>query len=141
MIRWLLAVAMCVPLAAAAQAVRSEEHSFRVVKVVEGLDHPWCVAFLPDGRMLITERPGRLRLVQDGKAGAPLKGLPEIAAHGQGGLFDIALHPAFEKNNLIYWSYNARGADGRTGTELARGRLAGDGVDNVEVLFRQDPKG
>ena len=135
-------VAVLLPFAAAAQAYRSEGQSFRLVKLIEDLDHPWCVAFLPDGRMLITERPGRLRIVENGKLNPkPVSGLPEVAAHGQGGLFDVALHPAFAKNNLIYWSYNARGEDGATGTELARGKLAGDRLENVEVLFRQNPKG
>ena len=126
---------------AQAQVVRSAEHAFHVVTVAEGLDHPWAVAFLPDGRMLVTERAGRMRLIRDGKVEpAPLGGLPPVTPHGQGGLMDVALHPAFRKNGLVYWSFAARGADG-VGTEVARGRLAGNRFENVEVIFRQSPKG
>jgi glucose/arabinose dehydrogenase len=129
------------PALAAAQDIRSEEHAFRVVKIVEGLEHPWSVAFLPDGRMLITERPGRLRVVSGGKLEPqPIAGLPEVVAQGQGGLFDIVLHPRFGENSLVYFSYNGRGPGG-TGTELARAKLAGQRLENVQVLFRQDPKG
>src|SRR5882672_6583168 len=112
---------LCVLLLAAAPAWAQ---SFKVVKLVEGLDHPWSVAFLPDGRMLVTERPGRLRIVEGGKLlPAPVEGLPPIAQHGQGGLFDIVLHPAFPKNSLVYISYAGRGDDG-VGTELIRARFA-----------------
>ena len=114
---------------------------FRVVKVVEGLNHPWSVAFLPDGRMLVTERPGRLRTVTNGRLdAAPVEGLPPIAQHGQGGLHDVALHPDFSKNSLVYLSYAGRGDDG-VGTELARGKLVGNRLENVQILFRQSPKG
>ena len=136
-----LLIALLFPALALGQ-IKSEEHSFRVVKVVEGLDHPWCVAFLPDGRMLVTERPGRLRIISSNKLDPqPVAGLPEIVAHGQGGLFDVALHPRFAENALVYFSYNARGADGRDGTELARGKLAGHRLESVQRLFAQDPKG
>ena len=120
-----LALLCALPLAAAAQTFRSNEHSFRVVRVVEGLEQPWSVAFLPDGRMLITEKAGRLRVVSKGVLDPnPVAGLPEVTVHGQGGLHDVVLHPQFEKNQLVYLSYAARGGDG-VGTELARGRLAG----------------
>jgi glucose/arabinose dehydrogenase len=120
--------------------VRSEEHSFRVATVASGLEHPWSVAFLPDGRMLVTEREGRMRVIRDGKLEPPLAGLPAVTPHGQGGLMDVALHPGFEKNAMIYWSFAARGADG-VGTEVARGRLAGNRIEGAEVIFRQSPKG
>jgi glucose/arabinose dehydrogenase len=136
----LLAFAL-VPALAAAQDIRSEEHAFRVVKLVEGLDHPWSVAFLPDGRMLVTERPGRLRVVSGGRLDPqPIAGVPEVVARGQGGLFDIVLHPRFSENSLLYFSYNGRGPGG-SGTELARAKLVGQRLENVQVLFRQDPKG
>ncbi len=126
----------------AAQDIQSQEHGFRVVRVVEGLEHPWGLGFLPDGRMLVTERPGRLRVV--GKNGRleslPVAGLPQVTPHGQGGLMDVALHPRFADNNLVYLSFTGRGSDG-VGTEVARGRLAGNRLENVEVLFRQSPKG
>ncbi len=140
--RPVLLALLLAPAIAAAQDFRAEEHAFRVLKVVEGLDHPWSLAFLPDGRMLVTERPGRLRTVARGKPHPPpIAGLPEVVAEGQGGLFDIVLHPRFAENSLVYFAYNARGPDGRTGTELARAKLAGARLENVQALFRQDPKG
>ncbi len=131
-----------VPLPARAQTINTQEHALRVVKVVEGLEHPWGLAFLPEGRMLVTERPGRLRIVgKDGRLDPqPVAGLPQIAAYGQGGLLDVALHPRFAENGLVYLSYAARG-DGGVGTEVARGRLAGNRLENVQVIFRQQPKG
>jgi glucose/arabinose dehydrogenase len=127
---------------AQAQNHQSEEHAFRVVRLAEGLAPPWSLAFLPDGRMLVAERSGRLRVVgKDGKLEPkPIAGVPPVSASGQGGLLDIALHPRFAENGLVYLSYAARGTGG-TGTEVARGRLAGSTLDNVQVLFRQDPKG
>jgi len=134
-------VALFAAASACAQTIRSEAETFRVVRLVKGLDHPWSLAFLPDGAMLVTERPGRLRVIRDAKLEAqPVAGLPEVAEHGQGGLFDVALHPRFAENRLVYLAYAARGADGY-GTELARGRFTGTRLENVEVLFRQDPKG
>ena len=136
------AAAQRLPQEQASRPLQSQEHAFRVVRVTEGLQNPWGLAFLPDGRMLVTERAGRLRLVgRDGKLEAqPVAGLPQVAEVGQGGLMDVALHPRFADNRLVYLSYSARGADG-TGTELARGRLEGGRLENVEVLFRQAPKG
>jgi glucose/arabinose dehydrogenase len=124
-----------------AQVIRSQDHEFRVVKLVEGLEHPWGLAFLPDGRKLVTERPGRLRIVaRDGRLESqPVTGLPAIAATGQGGLLDVALHPRFSENRLVYLSYSARGQGG-VGTEVARGRLAGGGLEDVRVIFSQSPK-
>ena len=114
----------------------------RVVKIVEGLEHPWGLAFLPDGRKLVTERPGRLRIVEkDGKLESqPVAGVPAVAAVGQGGLLDVALHPRFTENSLVYLSYSARG-EGGVGTEVARGRLAGSGLEDLRIIFRQQPKG
>ena len=109
--------------AATAQTFRSDEESFRVVRIAEGLEQPWCVSFLPDGRMLVTEKPGRLRVIADQKlVAAPVEGMPRVTVHGQGGFFDAIPHPQFEKNQLVYLSYAARG-EGGAGTELARGRL------------------
>jgi glucose/arabinose dehydrogenase len=125
-----------------AQTIKTQEHSLRVVKIVEGLEYPWGLAFLPDGRMLISERPGRLRIVsKDGKLDPqPVAGLPSITATGQGGLLDIALHPRFAENGLVYFSFSARGGTG-VGTEIARGKLAGNRLENVQVIFAQQPKG
>ncbi|HET7672826.1 MAG TPA: PQQ-dependent sugar dehydrogenase [Burkholderiales bacterium] len=139
--RFLLALLLLAPLAAGAQSFRSEDHPFRVVKVVEGLNQPWSLAFLPDGRMLITEKAGRLRVVRDGKLEPKaIEGMPPVTVHGQGGLHDIVLHPRFRENSLVYLAYAARGADG-VGTELARGRLTGERLEDVQVIFRQSPKG
>ena len=129
------------PSPAAAQTITTDEHAFRVVKLVERLEHPWGLAFLPDGRMLVTERPGRLRIVgKDRKLDAePVAGLPAITPHGQGGLMDVAIHPRFAENSLVYISYAARG-EGGVSTEVARGRLSGRRLEAVQVLFRQLPK-
>jgi glucose/arabinose dehydrogenase len=126
---------------ASAQTFRSDEHSFRVARLVEGLENPWSLAFLPDGRMLVTERPGRLRVIANGRLlRRPIAGLPRVAEHGQGGLHDVVLHPRFAENRLIYLAYAASGPDG-VGTELARGRLSDGRLEDVQVLFRQSPKG
>jgi glucose/arabinose dehydrogenase len=118
----------------------SKAHNFRVHTLVEGLQNPWSLAFLPDGRMLVTERPGRLRVINQGKLEPqPVQGLPSIAARGQGGLLDVALHPQFEDNQLVYLSYVAIG-DGGIGTEVARGRLTDNRLENVETIFRMQPK-
>ncbi len=123
-----------------AEVVRTQAHDVRVVRVVTGLEHPWGMAFLPDGRMLVTERPGRLRIVDSGKLlPQPVAGLPAIAQHGQGGLLDVALHPKFAENGWVYLSYAARG-EGGVGTEVARGKLEGNRLTNLQVIFRQQPK-
>jgi glucose/arabinose dehydrogenase len=121
--------------------VQSDKHAFRVVTLVRGLENPWSVAFLPDGRMLITERAGRLRLVGNDLRLDPqaVEGLPKIVARGQGGLFDVALHPNYAQNGWIYWAYNAPGPDG-WGTALARGKLTGHRMSQVQVLFSMLPK-
>ncbi|MCC7485477.1 MAG: PQQ-dependent sugar dehydrogenase [Burkholderiales bacterium] len=127
--------------AARAQTIVSEEHSFRVVRLTEGLEYPWGLAFLPDGSMLVTERPGRMRLIDGtGKfAPAPVAGLPAVAAQGQGGLLDVVLHPRYTENGLVYFSYVARG-EGGVGTEVARGRLAGTRMHDIQTIFRMQPK-
>jgi glucose/arabinose dehydrogenase len=117
--------------------------AFNVVTVSEGLANPWGLTFLPDGKMLVTERPGRLRVVSvDGKQmSEPVAGLPAVDTRGQGGLLDVALDPAFQKNQLIYWSYS-EGGQGVNNTAVARGRFV-DGalpkVENVQVIFHQTP--
>lgn len=108
--------------------------------VARGLEHPWALAFLPDGRILVTERPGRLRIVsRDGSVSAPVEGVPAVFAKGQGGLLDVAIDPAFATNNLVYLSY-AEPGEGGAGTAVARGRLAGGRLENVSVIYRQVPK-
>lgn len=118
----------------------SKQAGFRVTEVAAGLEHPWGMAFLPDGRILVTERPGRLRVIREGQLQSePVTGLPEIAPRGQGGLLDVALHPRFSDNRLVYLSYSAAG-EGGVGTEVARGRLVGNRLDDLQVLFRMMPK-
>src|SRR5512137_1424427 len=119
-------VIACASYAAQAQ-VATQEHRVRIVTVASGLEHPWSLAFLPDGRMLVTERPGRLRvLTKDGRLDPKaVEGLPRVDAQGQGGLMDVVPHPDFARNGWVYWTYAQRGDGGRNGTELARGKLAG----------------
>ena len=124
-----------------AQFVQSEKHAFRIATLLTGLENPWSVTFLPDGRLLVTERAGRLRLVSaDFKLDPkPIEGLPEVVSHGQGGLFDVVLHPQYAQNAWIYWAYNAPGPGG-WGTALARGKLQGQRMTDVQVLFSMQPK-
>jgi glucose/arabinose dehydrogenase len=111
-----------------------------VEAIAKGLEHPWALAFLPDQRMLVTERPGRLRLVgPDGKLSEPLAGVPRVYAGGQGGLLDVALSPGFDKDRLVYLSF-AESSEGRRGTAVARGRLNDTGLENTRVIWRQEPK-
>ncbi|GLK93473.1 PQQ-dependent sugar dehydrogenase [Achromobacter insolitus] len=114
----------------------------RVTAVVGGLNHPWGMAFLPEGGVLITERPGNLRLLRiPGGLSKPLAGVPKVAAQGQGGLLDVALSPDFAKDRYVYLSYAE--ADGsKSGTAVGRGRLSVDGaaLEDFRVLFRQEPK-
>ena len=143
---FLLAALLAVAPLADAQVIQTREHAVRIATVTEGLDRPWGLAFLPDGRMLVTERPGRLRVVgKDGRLDpSPVAGMPRVDAQGQGGLLDIALHPKYRDNGWIYWAYAQRDAAGNNGTEVARGRLGGGPgawkMDNVEVIFRMAPK-
>ena len=125
---------------ASAQVFPSEKGPVRVITVAKGLDAPWGLAFLPDGRMLVTERAGRLRIVdKDGTLSPPLGGLPEICECGQGGLLDVALDPAFATNRLIYISYAERTKEGAS-TAAARAKLGDDRLEDIEVIFRQVPK-
>lgn len=110
-----------------------------------GLEHPWALAFLPDGSMLVTERAGRLRRVSaDGqRVSAPIEGLPPVRASGQGGLLDVVVDPQFEDEPWVYWSYAEAGQgdeSGLAGTAVARARLDGDRLRDVQVIFRQQPK-
>lgn len=125
---------------AAAQEFTTRHGRVRVETVARGLSHPWGLAFLPDGRMLVTERPGRLRIVgPDGTVGPPLAGVPAVVASGQGGMLDVALDPGFAQNRVIWLTYSEPGAGG-AGTALARARLGGAGLEQLRVVFRQQPK-
>jgi len=106
------------------------------------LEHPWALVFLPDGRMLVTERPGRMRIVTgEGQLSAPIQGLPRVDARGQGGLLDVVLGPSFATDRMIYWSYSEPRGNGENATAVARGRLSNDGarVENVQRIFQQQP--
>jgi len=122
----------------------SADVAFEVETVAQGLNKPWAIAFLPDGRMLVTEKPGRLRIVTaQGQLSEPVAGLPEVDARDQGGLLDVALDPDFAQNKLIYWSYAEPRGNGTNATAVARGELVETGdaprVENVQVIFQQQP--
>ena len=132
-------------LAAPTQTMKSEEGTLEVTPVVTGLEHPWALAFLPDGKnMLVTERPGNLRLVSaDGKLSVPLNGVPTVWAKGQGGLLDVALSPDFKLDRMVYLSYAEGGGEGhKAGTAVGRGRLSEDmtALKDFQVILRQEPK-
>ena len=137
-------VLAALPLAAAERlgTVESALHRFHLVRVVDGLEHPWGLAFLPDGRMLVTERPGRLRIVADGAlVPEPVAGVPAVWAEGQGGLLDVALHPDFAENGLVYLSYaSPDDEDEEAATAVARGRLAGARLEEVEEIYLAPPR-
>src|SRR4051794_4981021 len=125
------------------QRFHTEKAEVVAETVARGLTNPWSLAFLPDGRMLVTERPGRLRIVgADGELSKPLAGLPgNIAARGQGGLLDVVLSPDFAQSRRVYLSFAEDRGGGRAGTSVMRGRLneAGTALEGVEVIFRQEP--
>ena len=134
-----LACALCA--ASALQPAHADLPTLTPITVASGLAHPWSLAFLPDGNMLVTERVGRMRIVSPrGEIGPPLAGLPAVDARAQGGLLDVVLDPKFAENRLVYWSYVEPGAQGSNGTAVARGRLDGARLDDVRVVFRQTPK-
>jgi glucose/arabinose dehydrogenase len=140
----LLAVSAPV-LAATAQDMQSEQGTLEVMPIATGLEHPWALAFLPDRQgMLVTERPGNLRVVSaGGKLSAPLNGVPKVWAKAQGGLLDVALSPDFKQDRMIYLSYAEGGGQGdKAGTAVGRGRLSEDltTLKDFRVIFRQEPK-
>jgi len=121
--------------------VASERAAFRVDTLAGGLEHPWSLAFLPGGRMLVTERPGRLRLLDaSGRLDPrPIEGLPPVAAFGQGGLLDVLPHPAFADNGWIYLAM-VTGPSGSVGTDLVRARLSGHRLVDLQTLFSMQPR-
>jgi aldose sugar dehydrogenase len=119
------------------QAIKAESYA-------KGLAHPWGMAFLSDGRLLVTERPGRLRLIgKDGSLSTPLQGVPRVAASGQGGLLDVVLAPDFASSSIVYLSYAEPRDGGRNGTTVAKAKFETDGtggrLEGVQVIFRQEP--
>ncbi|MGF6396243.1 PQQ-dependent sugar dehydrogenase [Pseudomonas plecoglossicida] len=146
---WLatLTAAALLPLlaqAASEQQFPSEEGQITVSTLADGLRNPWSLAFLPGGKdMLVTERPGNLRLVNaEGKVGAPISGVPKVWAEGQGGLLDVVLSPEFETDRTVYLSFAEEGSDGKAGTAVGRGQLSEDRarLEHFAVIFRQQPK-
>jgi glucose/arabinose dehydrogenase len=135
------AVALAAPAVARAQAVeRSARTSYRLVTLASGLSQPWAIAFLPDGRLLITERPGRLRIFANNRLEAqPVAGVPQVYASGQGGLLDVCLHPNFAQNRTLYLSYSAEGQGGAA-TAVARAEFAEGRLRNVAVIFEALPR-
>ena len=128
-------------LASAQDVQRSALHNYRVVTVADGLMNPWSIAFLPGGDMLVTERPGRLRIIRNGKLlPDAVTGTPTVFAQGQGGLLDVVPHPQFTQNKLLYLSYS-KPVEGGSTTAVARGRFENDQLTNVQDIFVADTKG
>jgi aldose sugar dehydrogenase len=128
--------------AMAAQTFDTEKGKISVDVVAEGLPYPWAIDFLPDGRMIVTERSGKMRIITEGGGvSEAIQGVPDVDARGQGGLLDVAVHPGFADNRLIYWTFSEAGQGGNS-TAVARGRLSEDGttLNEVRVIFSQKPK-
>lgn len=138
-----LLLAALAPTSASAQSgvIRSLEHDYRVVTVADGLIRPWSMAWLPNGDMLITERPGRLRIVRDGNLlPDPVPGVPEVVAQGQGGLFEVLPHPEFASNNVLFISY-AKPVEGGSTTSVLRGTFANDAFTPEREIFLANSQG
>lgn len=129
-------------LAAPVRVFPSRDYRLQVEVLQTGLDSPWGMAMLPDGRWLVSEKAGRLRLLSsDGRRSeADIANLPAVHDAGQGGLLDVAIDPGFAGNGLVYWSYTEAGTGDLSGTAVARGRLRGNRLESVQVIFRQTPK-
>ncbi len=141
----LAAALAVVPVQAEEMSIRTERHQLKVETVASGLVAPWGVALLPDGLILVTEKPGNLRVIREDRLlPLPVSGLPPVTMRGQGGLMDVVAHPGYRQNRLIYWTY-AAGTESEVGTDVARGKLACQGdrcsVSDVQVIFSQRPKG
>lgn len=136
-----MATAVATPHAQEARTIDTSAGPVRVEVVAQGLEQPWGLAFLPDGRMLVTEKAGRLRIVsRDGQITKPIANLPQVAVRGQGGLLDVAPSPSFSQDRTIFLSFTEAG-DGGAGTSLARARLQNESeLADVRVIFRQTPK-
>jgi glucose/arabinose dehydrogenase len=144
----ILSLLLAGPALAQGDVVKSGKENFRVETIATGLQNPWALAFLPDGRMLVTERPGRLRIVsKDGKLSPPVAGLPPIAVVGQGGLLDIVLAPDFSQSHTLYFGFaeprGAKGAVNPNSTSVASARFVEEKgtakLEDVKVIFRQEP--
>jgi len=130
------------PVSGQSPVYRSAYHDYRIVTVADGLENPWSIAFLPGGDMLVTERPGRLRIVRDGKLlDASVPGVPPVYARGQGGLLDVVPHPRFSSNRLIYLSFSKPYPDSGATTVVARGRFENDRLTDVQEIFTAVARG
>ncbi len=148
--RWLLAVFVVIgcsgPDAPVPEAPKSptpapRDLPYAITEIAGGLERPWGLSFLPDGQLLVTERPGRLRIVdQDGSVSDPIANVPELIAEGQGGLLDVLLDPGFPQTRTIYLSFSEPGGRGRAGTAVAKAKLDSDRLTDVQVIYRQHPK-
>ncbi|MCR8914993.1 PQQ-dependent sugar dehydrogenase [Marinobacter panjinensis] len=128
--------------AASEQIFSSDKAEFRLETVAQNLEHPWSLAFLPDGSMLVTEREGRLRIIRDGSlVDEPVSGLPELVVSGQGGLLDVILDPDFETNQILFLSYAHKVSREGMTTRVARAKLDGNRLADVEVIFEALPRG
>jgi glucose/arabinose dehydrogenase len=133
--------ASAAPKALPTQTVSSQNGPVQVTTIAAGLEHPWSVALLPDGGFLVTEREGRLRRVSaDGAVSAPLGGVPQVWAQGQGGLLDVVLAPDFATSKRIFLSYSEPGPDGSAGTAVSTAVLGDNALSDVKVFYRQEPK-
>ncbi|HAG72859.1 MAG TPA: hypothetical protein DCL66_11715 [Gammaproteobacteria bacterium] len=145
--RVLLALSSCALMAVASMSTaqsseyRSMLHDFEITPVAEGLEVPWSMAWLPNGDMLITERPGRLRIVRNGTLlAASVEGTPEVLHEGQGGLFDVVPHPDYASNKFVYLSFAKPVGDGST-TAVVRGKLENDRISDLETIYQADSEG
>lgn len=144
---WIIGAALVLPAPPTiAETFRAGDIQVDVMTVFGGLEHPWGMTFLPDGSVLVTERPGRLRVISSTQPGEarisePIEGVPAVADKGQGGLLDVALDPAFSENRLVYLSYAEPRSGGKSATSVARGRLSPEAnrLEDVQVVFRQTP--
>jgi len=133
--------ATAAPKALPTQSVTSQNGPVTVTTIASGLEHPWSVALLPDGGFLVTERPGRLRHVSaDGAVSAPITGVPQVWAEGQGGLLDVVLAPDFATSKKIFLSYAEAGPDGSAGTAVSTATLGDGALSDVKLFYRQEPK-
>jgi glucose/arabinose dehydrogenase len=145
-IGFIAALLATAPLLASAAAPRSptpasESGVFRVTTVAQPIEHGWGLALLPDGRMLVTERGGGMKIFgKDGKLATELDGVPKVFAVGQGGLLDVTLSPTFAKDQLVYFAFSEPGEGNTAGTSVARGKLGATALENVQVVWRQQPK-
>ncbi len=133
----------CSNASAESRTFKTDKVSIEATPVADGLQNPWGLDFLPDGGVIVTERPGRMRILANGKLSEPVQGVPKVWAQGQGGLLDVAVAPDFAKSGTIFFSYSQPGQGG-AGTAVARARLVRDGggpkLDNVDVVFSMKKK-